>query len=154
MDYKDLDNASVKDACLVPNIEPIFQRYQHKIATTVDQAEGCKQVERFKALKPFCLFATDWGFVKPSVISISLTNAPATFQHIMNEVLWDEIDNCCLVYLDEVLISSSSRDTNFRDVNYVCFRLTASRVRLKLVKCRIEQLEMQQLGHVITRELL
>ena len=73
---------------------------------------------------------------------------------MMNEVLWNEIDNCCLVYLDEVLISSSSRDTNFREVNLVCFCMTAARVRLNLVKCRIEQLEMQQMGHVITREII
>ena len=37
------------------------------------------------------------------------------------------------------------------DVNLVCFRLTAARVRLKLDKCRLEQLEVEYLGQVITR---
>ena len=116
-----------------------------------DVAEGYNQVEMLDAHKPLCTFATDWGLFKPNVMSFGLTNAPATFQRMMNEVLGEELDKCCRVYIDDVLIFSNSREAHFRNVYVVCFRLATVGLRLKWEKCRIEKLEVEYLGHVITR---
>ena len=64
---------------------------------------------------------------------------------MMNEVMGKGIVKCCLVYLDEVLIPSSTRETHFRDFKLVCFHPTAVPVRLKWEKCRVVQLEVEDL---------
>ena len=37
-----------------------------------------------------------------------LTNAPAIFQHFMNDILRDHLDDFCSVYLDDILILSEN----------------------------------------------
>ena len=151
VDYRDLNNATVKDAYPMPNIDDIIYRlYSLEIASTFDLVEGYNQVEMREEHKSICAFATDWGLFEPNVMTFGLTNAPATFQRMMNEVLGEEIDKCCLYLVDE-LVFSKSREAHFRDVYVVCFRLAAAGLRLKWEKCKIEQEEVEYLGHVITR---
>ena len=118
---------------------------------TFDLVEGYNQVEMIETYKPLCAFATDCGLFEQNVMTFGLTNAPATFQRMMNDVLGEELDKCCLVYLDDVLIFSNSREAHFRDVYVVCFRLATAGSRLKWEKCRVEQMEVEYLGNVITK---
>ena len=152
IDYRDLNNATVKDAYPMPNIDDLVYRLNElEIATTFDLVEGCNQVEMKEEHKQLCAFATDWGLFEPNVMTFGLTNAPATFQRMMNDTLGAEVDKCCLVYLDDVLIYSKSRETHFKDVYTICFRLAAAGLRLKWEKRKIEQREVEYLGHVITK---
>ena len=88
-----------------------------------------------------CAFATDGGRSEPNVMTIILTNASATFQRMINEVLMEEIDKCCLVYLDENLRGKFTWFAwlNFRKVYVVCFLLLAAGSKLKFEMLRDEQ---------------
>ena len=106
MDYRDLNNATMKDVYPIPNIDDLIYRlHQLEIATTFDLAEGYNKVNLLKAHKQFCALPTDCGFCEPNVMTIGLTNAPAKFERMMNEVIWKEKDKYFLVYLDDVLKS-------------------------------------------------
>ena len=136
VDYRDLNNATMKDVYPIPNIDDLIYRlHQLEIATTFDLAEGYNKVNLLKAHKQLCAYPTDCGFFEPNVMTIGLTNGPAKFERMMNEVIGKEIDKY-------VLISSISRKEHFREVDLVCFRLTATRVKLKWEKCMVEQLEV------------
>ena len=39
-----------------------------------------------------------------------LTNAPASFQAMMNEILWEYLDQGVVVYLDNILIYSRNEE--------------------------------------------
>jgi hypothetical protein len=41
---------------------------------------------------------------------MGLTNAPVTFQSYINNTLWGYVDNFCIVYLDNILIYSQSKE--------------------------------------------
>ena len=152
VDYRDFNNATVKDGYPMPNIDDLIYRLNElEIATIFDLVEGYNQVEMKEEHKPLCAFATDWGLFEPNVMTFGLTNAPVTFQRMMNETLGDEIDKCCLVYLDDVLIYSRSQEEHFPDVYAVCFRLEAAGLCLKWEKCKIERNEVEYLGHVIAK---
>ena len=81
IDYRDLKNATVKDAYPILNIDDLIYRLNKlEIATTFDLVEGYNQVEMLEAHKPLCAFAKDWCLFEPNVMKFGLTNAPATFQ--------------------------------------------------------------------------
>jgi hypothetical protein len=53
------------------------------------------------------------GLFKPLVMYFCLTNSPATFQTMMNEIFQDLItEEVISVYLDDILIFTSSIDTS------------------------------------------
>ena len=47
---------------------------------------------------------TRYGSFEFLVIPFGLTNAPATFCNLMNDVLFDFLDSCVVVYLDDIVI--------------------------------------------------
>ena len=82
----------------MPNIDGLIYRLNKlEIATTIDLVEGYNQVEMLEAHKTLCAFATDWGLFEHNVMTFGLTSAPATFQRMMNDVLGEELDKCCLL---------------------------------------------------------
>ena len=66
-----------------------------------------------------------------------LKNAPSTFQRVMNLVLYDLIDVCCVVYLDDILIYSRSIEEHWQHLRSVFSRLAQYRFHLKSSKCAL-----------------
>ena len=58
-----------------------------------------------------------------NVMPFSLTNAPTTFQAYINRALAGLVDVCCVVYLDDILVYSDTREEYVRDLRAVLERL-------------------------------
>ena len=67
-------------------------------------------------------------------MSSDLTNAPTTFMRVMNDVLRPFIDELFIVYLDDILIFSKSRDEHVMHVNKVLNVLKKEQLFLKMSK--------------------
>ena len=90
-----------------------------------------KEGDKWKAA-----FLTNRGLFEPLVMFFGLTNSPATFQTMMNELLQDLINTGkVLVYIDDILIFTNNLDKHCKLVHQVLSILSANKLYLKPEKC-------------------
>lgn len=77
----------------------------------------------------------------------SLTNAPAVFQALINDVLGDFINCFVVVYLDDILIYSGSMEGHISHVRQVLTRLLENRLFVKAEKCDFHVDNVSFLGY-------
>jgi hypothetical protein len=81
-----------------------------------------------------------------------LTNAPAFFMNLMNKVLMEELDNFVVVFIDNILIYSKSREDHEHHLQMVLERLRAHQLYAKLSKCEFWLEKIAFLRHILTAE--
>jgi hypothetical protein len=55
-------------------------------------------------------FRMRYGHFEYTFMPFGLTNAPAVFQHLANDIFRDLFDICLIIYLDDLLIYSKTRE--------------------------------------------
>lgn len=83
-------------------------------------------------------------------MTFGLTNAPATFQHFINDVLRDMLDIYATAYLDDILIYSETLDDHIKHVRTVLENLVDNGLYCNLDKCLFHAKEVDFLGHKVT----
>ena len=101
--------------------------------------------------KKYNAFSCELGLSEYNVMPIALTNASATFQRMMNEVLIECIeDGYVSVFLDDILIHSFSFDEHFKHLTKVVEKLRQNDLKVILKKCELVKQEVPFLGHFIS----
>ena len=95
-------------------------------------------------------FTTHQGLFEFVRMPFGLCNAPATFQRAMQSVLAGLEWRACFVYIDDILIASSTLEEHLQHLEEVFDRLRKANLRLKPKKCRFLCDEVVYLGHVIS----
>ena len=70
----------------------------------------------------------------------------------MNEVLKEFIGKFFIVYLDDILIFSQTREEHLRHLKYVVERLQQEKLLINMKKCSFMKSELVYLGFVISRD--
>ena len=99
-------------------------------------------------------FKTNRGLFEPMVMFFSLTNAPATFQSMMNFIFRELInEGYVTIYMDDILIHTpNDLPLHRRVVNDVLRILADNDLYLKLQKCQFEVTEVKYLGVIISED--
>lgn len=151
IDYRKLNSTTIRDAYPIPRIDDTLDSLQEgKFISTLDLRSGYWQVEMDEDSKDKTAFITHKGLFEFNVMPFGLTNAPATFQRLMDMVLAGLKWQCCLVYIDDVVIYSPTFEQHLVDLEKVFQALKSANLTLKLSKCQFCRQEMRYLGHVIT----
>jgi hypothetical protein len=95
-------------------------------------------------------FRTHHGHYGFLVMPFGLSNAPATFQALMNDVLHPCLRRFVLVFFDDILIYSSSWAEHLQHIIIVLNELRTHQLHLKRSKCSFGAPSVAYLGHVIS----
>ncbi|XP_061427715.1 uncharacterized protein LOC133354681 [Lethenteron reissneri] len=151
VDYRKLNAVTLGDAFPIPRIDDTFDSLAGaRYFSTLYLASGYWQVEMAEEDRPKTAFTTPMGLFEFRVLPFGLTNAPATFQRLMELVMrglqWEQ----CLIYLDDVIVFSRSLSEHLSRLREVFQRLRAAHLKLKPRKCYIAQREVGYLGHRVS----
>ncbi|NBK83605.1 RNA-directed DNA polymerase, partial [Listeria monocytogenes] len=91
-----------------------------------------------------------YGHYKFLVMSFGLTNAPAAFMDMMNRVFKEYLDHFVVVFIDDILIYSKSREDHEQHLRLVLQKLREYKLYAKLKKCEFWLEEVAFLGHVVS----
>ena len=96
-------------------------------------------------------FHTNHGLFEPLVMFFRMTNSPATFQTMMNEVFRTIIaEGIVVVSLDDILIFMKMEEEHEQAVRRVLEILAEHKLFLHLEKCEFHQKQIEYLGLVIS----
>ena len=152
IDLRRLNNRTVKDAYSLPKIESILDPLiGAQIFSTLDLKAGYWQVVMAEECKAYTAFTCGpLGFYECDTMPFGATNAPATFQRLMNDCLGDLNMNWCIVYLDDIIIFSDTKEEHLKRLEAVFQKLYAAGLKLKPSKCFFFREEIEYLGHVVS----
>lgn len=90
------------------------------------------------------------GFFECNRMAFGLTNAPATFQRLMERCIGELNLKECLIFLDDILIFSETFEEHLERINAVFTRLQQSGLKLKPSKCEFFKTNVKYLGYVVS----
>ena len=127
-DWRALNNTTTKVQACLPNIEDLFDCVRGaKFFSKLDLKTGYHQVRIKEEDVPKTAVNTPFGQFQFRVMGFGLTNAPATFMSLMNEVLRPFLRRCVIDFLDDILVFSKSWSENLQHLNQVLQALEKER---------------------------
>lgn len=151
VDYRLLNAKTRRDAFPLPRIEESLDALSGaKWFSTMDLASGYHQVPVTEQDIKKTAFCTPFGLFEFQRMPFGLCNAPSTFQRLMERMFGDQHCQSLLLYLDDIVVFSSTVDDHISRLDLVLSRLQREGLKVKLEKCQFFKEEVQYLGHVIS----
>ena len=153
IDYRRVNEVTRKDAYPLPRITETLDTLSNaEWFCTMDLASGYWQINMKESAKPMTAFTTRKGFFQFNVMPFGLSNAPATFQRLMERVLMGLQWQVCLCYLDDIIVFGATFQETLARLRCVMDRLKAAGLKLKATKCDWFQHSVRYLGHVVSSQ--
>ena len=137
-DYRYLNEWMIKNNYLLPLISDILENIgTKKIFMKMDLRWGYNNVRIKEGDEWKAAFMTPEGLFKPTVMFFRLTNSPATFQVMMNELLRDLINTGkVVVFIDDVIVGTETEEGHDELVVEIIKRLEENDLYVKPEKCK------------------
>lgn len=153
VDYRGLNKITEKNRYALPLISEILDRCQGaKFFSKIDIKDAYYRIRIKEGDEWKTAFRTRYGHYEYLVMPFGLTNAPATFQNYIHQALRGLLDTICVVYLDDILIFSKTREEHTAHIQQVLERMRAAELFAKPLKCSFYQDSVEFLGFILSTE--
>jgi hypothetical protein len=150
VDYRVLNSKIVKNEYPTPIVEDLLDElFGAKVFSKIYMRSGYHQIRMKEEDIHKTTFTTQMGHFEYVVIPFVLSNAPATFQALMNTMLAEVLRKFALVFFDDILIYNPSITDHVHHLRIVLQILRENQLFAKLTKCTFAQHEVEYLGHII-----
>ena len=153
VDYRALNKKTVSDAYPIPLVDEVQDQLSGStIFSTLDLRCGYWQMpvhESDQQKTAFCP-GPGLGLFEFKRMPFGLSNAPSSFQRMMNKLFRDL--PFVTTYIDDILVHSSEERTHRQHLQEVFDRLREAGLTLRGSKCHIGMSEVSYLGHVFSAQ--
>jgi hypothetical protein len=136
INYRALNEVIIKNKYPLPRIEDLFDQLRGaSVFSKIDLRSDYHQLRIRPSDILKTTFITKYGMYEYTVMSFGLTNAPAFFVNMMNNVFMDYLNKFVVVFIDDILIYSQSEEEHVDHLKMVLQRLREHQLYAKLSKC-------------------
>ena len=97
-------------------------------------------------------FTCQSGLYQFKVLPFGLTNAPSSFERLMEKILNGLQFDICLIYLDDVIVKSNNFSQHIDHLTKVLERIKQARLKLSEEKFVLFQQQVEFLGHIVSKD--
>lgn len=152
VDYRPVNAITIKDRYPLPLIKELTDRLNGaRFFTSLDLRGAYNLIRMKKGEEWKTAFRTRYGLYQYKVMPFGISNAPATFQRMINNTLREYLDVFVVAYLDDILVFSKTKTEHIEHVRKVLAKLAAAKLLLKPNKCKFHKEEVKFLGFIVGR---
>ena len=135
----------------LPKIDEMYAKLKGaKFFSTIDLRSGYYHIALGKDSRAKTAFVTPFGKYEFLQVPFGLAQAPAYFQHLMNQVL--DNGSFAMTYLDDIIIFSETEEQHLDHIEEIFKRLEAADLKMKRSKCDFFKKHIHYLGHLISAD--
>ncbi|KAJ8401505.1 hypothetical protein AAFF_G00384240 [Aldrovandia affinis] len=113
---------------------------------------GYWQVPLSPLARPKTAFTIGTGLWEFNVMLFGLCNSPATFERLKEKVLQAVSASACVVYLDDILVHSSTYTAALNNLHTVIKQIAKANLRLNPANCSLFHWQTSFLGHFVSEK--
>ncbi|XP_059281380.1 uncharacterized protein LOC132035078 [Lycium ferocissimum] len=153
IDYRQLNEVTIQNKYHIPRIDDLFDQLQGaSMFSKIDLRSSYHQLKIRAKDIPKTAFRTRYGHYEFLVMPFGLTNAPATFMDLMNVIFKPYFDSFMIVFIDDILVYSRSREDHEKHLRIVLGLLRDRELYAKFSKCEFWLESVSFLGHVVSKD--
>jgi hypothetical protein len=152
IDYRKLNAATIADEFPIPRQSEILSSLSGaQVLSSLDALAGFTQLEMHPDDVEKTAFRTHRGLFQFRQMPFGLQNGPSIFQRIMQNVLSPYLWLFCLVYIDDVVVYSTTYEEHIKHLNKVLTAIREAGIPLSPKKCHLFYSSILLLGHKVSR---
>ena len=153
MDFRCLNACMKKDSYSLLWIQEALESMVGLVHfSSMDFKSGFWQIKMAPESQQYMAFTVgNLRFYEFTCMLFGLCNAPATFQHLMQNTLGELNLTYCVIYLDDIIVFSHMEEEHLECLRVVFERFWEFNLKLKPSKCSLFQVEIVYLAHHVSR---